>query len=288
MERAFPFPPRATLVLLAAMMLTRPLPAHSSPPTPSPKPEAAVTCEALSFESGGRRIQVDRYSQAAATPAKPRRAILVLHGAGGMLFDGSEMKRMARHLASIGDDAYVIHYFNRTGAIATRDAVMQKHFETWLGTVRDAVGWVQKQQGSAAPVGIYGYSLGGFTAVAAASNDRRIGAIVEHAGGVWNSRYERIGRMPPVLMVHGLADGRVPFDKYARPLESLLRRRTATLETNFYPGEGHRFTAEASVKVCQRAGEFFARRLPVPKKARPMRQARQRGGFVPVSVSIFP
>lgn len=148
---------------------------------------------------------------------RPRAVVLVLHGAGGMLLDGPEMRRVARHLAADGNAAYVLHYFERTGTLFARDATMQREFGVWLKTVRNSIIAIQESRGTPEPIGIYGYSLGAFLAVAAASDNPRAGAVVEHAGGVWNNRFERIGRLPPLLMVHGELDARVPFAKYVRP-----------------------------------------------------------------------
>ncbi|MDQ6626221.1 MAG: dienelactone hydrolase family protein [Verrucomicrobiota bacterium] len=186
-----------------------------------------------------------------------RPAILVLHGAGGTLFDGPEMRRVARHLAAAGNSVYVVHYFERTGSIFALDSTMQKNFATWLETVRESIVAIQTMRGNKAKVGIYGYSLGGFLALAAASDNPRVGAVVEHAGGVWNNHFERIGRMPPVLMIHGEEDARVPVAKYTRPLIPVLRARSAKLETRFFPGEGHVFTQRAMLQVREAAVRFF-------------------------------
>jgi dienelactone hydrolase len=163
----------------------------------------------------------------------------VLHGAGGMLGDGPEMRRMARALADAGNAVYLIHYFNRTGTLFGRDANIQKNFESWLGTVRDSIEFARGRNSNSSSVGIYGYSLGGFLALAAASENPHVAAVVEQAGGVWNGKKQRIGQMPPVFMVHGEQDRRVPFQKYAEPLLSLLRKRGGEVETHFFPSEGH-------------------------------------------------
>lgn len=227
-------------------------------------PKETFAWESLRFESGGQAIHADFYHPDAPGPHP---AVLVLHGAGGMVFDGPEMRRVAEQLARAGNAVYLVHYFNRTGTLFARDAVMQEHFETWLATVRDALAFVQRRQGtSATPVGIYGYSLGAFLAVAAASDDPRVGAIAEQAGGVWNGKEERIATMPPVLMIHGRADQRVPFDKYARPLLNLLKRRGAAVETRFFPGEGHGFSPATRPRARDEAAAFFARRLRAAEK----------------------
>ncbi|MGI9115947.1 MAG: hypothetical protein DLM52_08010 [Chthoniobacterales bacterium] len=220
----------------------------------------------LFFESGGRKIRADVYS-----PAVPKSmcAIVLLHGAGGMLFDGPRMRRVARALAGAGDTVYLLHYFNRTATIAARDPEMQARFEDWLGTVRDGIKWVHDRADEGErPIGIYGYSLGAFLAIAAASNNPLVGAVTEQAGGMWNSQENRVSKMPPVLMVHGMGDERVPFEKYAKPLLRVLRERSGKVETDFVPGEGHVFSEAAMKTVRPKAAKFFGRELSAARDGR--------------------
>ena len=220
--------------------------------------EPAPVKSRIILRADGHDIRADLFEQA---DGRPHPAILVLHGAGGMLFDGPEMRRVASRLAADGNSVYLVHYFESTGTLFARDATMQKNFETWLTTVRDSVAAIQERRKDPTPLGIYGYSLGGFLALAAASDNPRVGAVVEHAGGVWNSRTERIRSMPPVFMIHGRQDARVPFETYAKPLIPLLCRRAVALETKFFPREGHGFTPAAMVQVREAATEFFRRYL---------------------------
>lgn len=213
---------------------------------------SAVAVTDTSFPSGGRAIHVDHY-ESAAPGRHPR--ILVLHGAGGMIFDGPEMRRVARALAESGDTVDVVHYFESTGTFFARDAVMQQHFDDWLRTVRDAVDWAAADSHSA--VGIYGYSLGAFLAVAAASDNPHVAAVVEHAGGIWNNKAARIDRMPPVLIIHGRVDQRVPLDKYEEPLFARLHARGTKVARRIFAGQGHVFTPAAMTEVKQAAQQFF-------------------------------
>jgi len=208
----------------------------------------------LARQSGGHRIRIDKYTTARSNK---RPAILVLHGAGGTLLDGPEMRRVARQLARAGNPVYLVHYFNRTGTIFGLDSGMQENFAVWLGTIRDCIKFAQQDSADTSPVGIYGYSLGGFLALSAASGNSAVGAVVEHAGGAWNGKVELFQHMPPVLVVHGEKDRRVPFQKYAEPLVGVLRRRGATYKTRFFPGEGHVFSSIAMSKVRGDAVEFF-------------------------------
>lgn len=218
--------------------------------------DGAVQVTSLSFQSAGRPIAVERFAPAGGPG---HRSVVVLHGAGGTLFDGPEMRRVARRLAEGGDEAYFIHYFDRTGTFFGLDKNMQEHFEEWLSTVRDALAWAQAQRGAKAPVGVFGYSLGAFLAVAAASDNPRVGAVVEQSGGIWNSQRARVGRLPATLLIHGRRDQRVPFDKYAVPLLGVVRRKAAAWKTRYYPAQGHVFDAAGRASVREQAARWFAK-----------------------------
>ena len=209
----------------------------------------------LYFESGGRKIRADRYVPV-GTPS--HRAVIVLYGAGGMVFDGPSMKRVARALAVSGDTVYLLHYYNRTGTIVALDSTMRAHWDEWLATLRDGIAWVHGRE-EKKPIGIYGYSLGGFLAIAAASNNPLVGAVTEQAGGIWGEDEKRVGKMPPVLMVHGVEDKRVSFEKFAKPLLRVLRKRGGHVETEFVPGEGHVFSEAAMAMMRPKVAKFFAR-----------------------------
>jgi len=228
-----------------------------------------VTTVSQVTATNGVSVRVQLPTSAGPVPAElfqpqgesKRPAILVLHGAGGTILDGPEMRRVARYLAAEGNAAYVLHYFNRTGTTVALDGTMTKHFPAWRETVRESVVAIQQLRGNSEPIGIYGYSLGGFLAISSASENPRVGAVVAHAGGVWNGREDRIGRMPPVLIVHGERDARVPFSRYAVPLQRLLATRGRKPETLFFANEGHRFTPAAMAETRAAAVKFFRRHL---------------------------
>ena len=224
------------------------------------KAEAPFVVRQESFASGGEKILVDIYTP---TTAGRHRPILVLHGAGGMLFDGPEMSRVAAQLAQAGFEAYQVHYFDRTHTWFAREAVLLKLFPVWRTTVQDAVNWVHAQRPNELKVGIFGYSLGAFAAIETARRDPSVGAIVEEAGGFWHGHPEGPTRqpLPPMLVIHGTADTRVPNEKYTQPLLKYLRAHDDRFEQRFYPGEGHVFSKKAAAEVRKEAVEFFARHL---------------------------
>ncbi|MGH7936385.1 MAG: dienelactone hydrolase family protein, partial [Chthoniobacterales bacterium] len=225
-----------------------------------PPPDAGVIVERCSYPSGGAKILVDVYRPSNTGPHPP---VLVLHGAGGMLFDGSEMTRTSRTLAASGFEAYQVHYFDRTHSWFARQAVLLKLFPTWLGAVRDAVAWVHARRPDAPKIGIFGYSLGAFTAIEIARHDPSIDAVVEEAGGFWHGHPEgpTLQPFPPMLVIHGTADTRVPYEKYTEPLIAYLRAHHDPFEEKFYPGEGHDFSAAADADVREQAAKFFTEHL---------------------------
>lgn len=216
----------------------------------------------LELTSGGRRVEVDRY--APLFGRDKHRNILVLHGAGGMLFDGARMRRVAHALSANGYTVFVLHYFDRTRTIYARDPAMMKNFDTWGGTVRDGISWIAEQRQSDAhtsKIGVYGYSLGGFLALASASDNPKVGAVVEQSGGIWNNQTGRIGRLPPVLVIHGEQDGRVPYTKYCVSLERVLTKRGTPFQKRIFSAEGHVFSPAAASEAANDAVHFFDRSL---------------------------
>ncbi len=207
------------------------------------------------FKSGDRRIAVAHFTPAAGVAV--RRHAVVLYGAGGIILDGPRMRRVAQALVEDGYDVSLIHYFNRTGTLFGRDKNMQQNFEAWLDTVRQGIARIRSGDARHRSVYVYGYSLGAFLAVAAASDNGGVAAVAEHAGGIWNNQKKRIGRMPPVLMIHGQIDQRVPLAQYARPLRAELRRKKGGATTHFYAHEGHVFSKSALVQVQREVPQFF-------------------------------
>ena len=62
------------------------------------------------FVSGEKKIAVEIFFPA---PDGTDPAVLVFHGAGGLLLDGPAMRRFARALAENDFEAFLIHYFDR-------------------------------------------------------------------------------------------------------------------------------------------------------------------------------
>ena len=222
------------------------------------EPSLGIEERRETFMSGGRKIRVETFA-----PAGTRRfpAVLVLHSSAGTLFGHSEMRRFSRELAARGKVAFLVRYFDRTGTTLADDRDIDRFTGVWLGTVKDTVGFAAAHpRVRATAIGTFGFSLGGFLAVAPGSLDPRIDAVVEVAGGVLEGLEPRMRRMPPVLILHGNADQRVGVAE-AYQVQKAARRFGAPIEMKIYPGEGHRLSAAASKDATARALRFFDRHL---------------------------
>jgi dipeptidyl aminopeptidase/acylaminoacyl peptidase len=205
-----------------------------------------------SFTSGGRKIAVEVY--APTTNAKHARVIL-LHGAAGVLMDGPAVRRFARALAGNGFESFVVHYFERTGTIFARDSGIRRNFETWRECVNDAVDFATADSQSKG-VALFGYSLGGYLALAQGAHDPRIGAVVELAGAIEKDHVYLVKRLPPILILHGNKDRRVPVEN-AYALERILKRLKVPYEMKIYSGEGHVLSAVSQRDAAARAVRFL-------------------------------
>ena len=204
------------------------------------------------------QVRLDLYQP---NDREPHPTILLLYGAGGLAFDGARIRAFAQRLVSEGNIVYLPHYLDETGGFMAGPWNMRKDFDEWVESVRYAIAWIQKQPGSSAPIGIYGYSLGGFIALEAASDNPQVGAVVDHAGGWVEGDMKPLGRMPPLLLVNGQRDHRVPYKKYVQPLFSYLGQHDIAYESRVFPKQGHKFKPAELEDVRTQAIEFFRQHL---------------------------
>jgi dienelactone hydrolase len=203
-------------------------------------------------------VRVDLYQP---SDQEPHRTILLLYGAGGLAFDGTRMRVTAQRLDRAGYNDYLLNYLDETGAFVAEPWSIRKNFDEWVETVRHAIAWIQKQPRSFAPIGIYGYSLGGFIALEAASDNPQVGAVVDHAGGWAEGDMKPLGRMPPLLLMNGQRDRWVPYKKYVQPLFSYLDQHNIAYESRVFPKQGHKFKPAELEEVRTQAIEFFRQHL---------------------------
>jgi dipeptidyl aminopeptidase/acylaminoacyl peptidase len=133
--------------------------------------------------------------------------------------------------------------------------------QVWTDTVRDAVDFARShprvRDGS---IGLFGYSLGGYLAIAESSRNPRVGVVAEMSGGIFGRLRGKIARLPPLLILHGRQDERVPVSN-ALELEQTARRLGARPQVHIYEHEGHRLSKPALADATQRSLRFFAQHL---------------------------
>ncbi len=218
----------------------------------------AVDHSSETFSSGDRRVRLDRF-----TPVGRDRppVVILLHGAGGWFLDGPAIRRLARTLAENGLTAVALHYFDRTGTLFARGASIEENFGAWQATLADAITHVAAQPGmEGRKIGCFGYSLGAYLALAQGAEDPRLHAVAELAGGIRSARLSPITRLPPLLILHGEQDERIPVAR-ARELETLATRLDLPFAITIYPGEGHVLSRAAQEDAGRRAVAFFRKHL---------------------------
>ena len=211
-----------------------------------------------SYLSGGRKIKVETYLPAGSARHP---AVIVLYGSGGALLGKKEMVTYARQLAEQGMAVFLVHYFNRTRSIVAVDKTITRHWPVWNDTVRDGVDFVAiHPRVRPESIGILGYSLGAYLAISESSADKRIRAVVEIAGGVFDKLQGRTQRFAPTLVLHGQKDERVPVGRVLTVVRE-ARRHDVKPVVKIYENEGHRLSPAARADAGARAIEFLGRHL---------------------------
>lgn len=223
-------------------------------------------------------------------------ALVQVHGGG----TNSTIKRLAlveQYLASRG---YVVYSINYRGGSGFGREYQDLSIEDWLnGQGRDpsgAAALLRRQPYANGDVGIYGGSYGGMMSMAAiirtpeafdaAVPTRGIyaaeptwdqldrvgklftatghGGVPEEKPAVYEesnmvSKMERI--QAPLLIMHGEADPRAPFENYELAVER-LRELGKEFEAKSYPGEPHGFRdPDNRIDLFERTRDFFDRHL---------------------------
>lgn len=200
-------------------------------------------------------------------------ANIVLHGSQGLDKFRAFYERNAAQLAHAGFDAYVLNYYNEqdvacSKTVKTRRANFSKRIAAWSQMVSDVATEVLALGHKPRPVGIVGFSQGGYLGTAVASKDTRVAALVVYYGGIPAQRRadgkHPITHMPPLLELHGDADIVVPMER-GKELVELTRSLGQTAEMVIYPGAGHGFNRSAATDAEQRTLEFFQAQLMVAK-----------------------
>ena len=88
-------------------------------------------------------------------------------------------------MAGQGYSVFLLHFFDRTGTVRADYETTHRHFPDWMRTIGDAITFAaQNPAVDANRIGLLGFSLGAFLALAVASVDPRVKAVVEFFGGL--------------------------------------------------------------------------------------------------------
>jgi carboxymethylenebutenolidase len=211
------------------------------------------------YESGAASIAVEE-RELQTSNAHP--AMLVLHGSMGA---GSYwLGRFVPAFDEVGAAAYAPRYLQKTRSlIATQKTIFDgTHFPAWLAAVRDAVTFVAERPNvDVRRIGVLGFSLGAYLALALAAEDPRIRAVIALSGGIppgWEDKVTKA--MAPVLILHGANDPVVRVGE-AYKAELILKERGVHCEVEIYPGERHWMAGAAHARVLARCTAFLKKHL---------------------------
>ena len=247
---------------LVALLLGTALLGSAACTTP-PRPEDGATV--ISFasrgsesfrSSNGRTIGMDVVY---AKGAGPKPAVVMLHGAAG-IGNGYLLYPHANAIADRGIHVFLVDYYDGIGAGS--DRASSAYFPQRERVIADAVEHVRgRAEVDPDRVGLFGLSLGGFHALSLASQDSRLGAVVNFMGAMPQSvQADQVYRMPPTLIMHGSADRIVPPRRMAA-LATMLDRLGTPYEVKLYMGEGHTLGGQALADSARRSAAFFERHL---------------------------
>ncbi|HEY0780192.1 MAG TPA: dienelactone hydrolase family protein, partial [Gemmatirosa sp.] len=232
------------------------------------QPDATVVHVDTAYTSAGVRIAVERFAPADGrcaprTAASARTtawhgcpAVLVLHPSSGLQSPGgATVRRWADALARGGRVAYVVHYFDRTGDHATDDAREDAVFPVWTAALVDAVTWIRSDPAvDSTHVSAFGYSLGGYLALALGATDPRVSRLVVLSGGLFDTCRPR--RLPPTLLLHGGDDRVVPLAE-AKRAARVLELLGVTHRLVVYPERSHGLSADVLPDAMERVAAFL-------------------------------
>ena len=250
----------------------------------------------ISFRSyDGMYIQGFLYMPPDHQPGRRHPALVQVHGGGTNAYLRGE-NLFEQYLASKG---YVVLAVNYRGGSGFGREFQDLGVNDWAnGQARDAAAagvFLRAQDYVNGRVGIYGYSYGGITTMAAIArvpgvfdaavpmagiydfadaydNADRLGRIfirTGHSGapeeqpGIYavSNTLARIADIDtPLLIMHGELDVRAPYRQFEIAVAE-LERHGKTFESRSYPGETHGMSPAARIDMLRRAEEFFDRML---------------------------
>ncbi len=263
----------------------------------STKWEGLVEPTEISYRSyDGLYIQAYRFNPPNFNPRNEYPALVMVHG-GGTNTAYKQLNLTEQYLAQQG---YIVLIVNYRGGSGFGRPFQDLGTNDWgHGQALDAAHaatFIREQDWSNGKVGIYGYSYGGITSMAAISqapnafnaavpmagiydfsdaytNADRLGKIfikTGHSGSpeekpeiyAVSNALSRVHQVrTPLLIMHGEKDVRAPFRQYELAVE-ILKKEGKVFESHSYPGEPHGFRNPMNrVDMYQRLEAWFKRWL---------------------------
>jgi dipeptidyl aminopeptidase/acylaminoacyl peptidase len=259
--------------------------------------EGLVEPEEVSYRSwDGLYIQGFLFRPPGFDSEREYPTLVMVHGGG----TNSYYKRLSLVEQALASRGYVVLAVNYRGGSGFGRVFQDLGVNDWgNGQAKDAASaadFIRAQPWSSGKVGIYGYSYGGITTMAAITrvpdafdaavpmagiydfgdaytNADRIGKVFIRTGhggspeeraeiyAISNalSRVENIET--PLLIMHGEADVRAPFRQYELAVE-ILEREGKVFESKSYPGEPHGFrNPHNRIDMYQRLEAWFDKYL---------------------------
>lgn len=182
----------------------------------------------------------------------PHPAVILLHGAGGYGPQETKFEDLCADLAQRGYYVEAIDYFSQTGGEV--GPISDDNFANWSTFVREIESGIDALAKNSAVdskrIGLVGYSLGAYLALAVGSQQPdKVAAIVEYYGKLLPD-YEPLAKnLPPTLILHGSADQIVSVDD-AHKLDALLTSANRPHEMHIFPGLPHGFNFVGNTPMC--------------------------------------
>jgi carboxymethylenebutenolidase len=209
-----------------------------------------------SFAVSGKQVAVDVFEP---KTKGQHPAVILLHDSAGLRGPAEKIfQQCGRTLAAEGYVAFLVHYFETTGHRKVEPAdVTPKVFHQWMVAVRGTVTFARGRKNvDGRRIGLVGFSIGGYLAMAAASEkDLGIAAVAEFFGGLPEPLWKDLRHLPPTLIIHGDQDGIIPV-KEAYALWGYCLAKKVPHVVRIYPGQQHLFKgniqglAALDARVC--------------------------------------
>ena len=232
-------------------------------------------------------------------PGRQYPGLIQVHGGGTNSYLKSR-NLTEQYLASKG---YLVLAINYRGGSGFGRPFQDLSINDWAnGQARDAAaaaGFLRAQPFSNGKVGIYGYSYGGITTMAAIAREPNVFDAAVPMAGIYDfgdayTNADRVGRIfirtghggapeerpetyavsntlarlrnirTPLLVMHGEADVRAPYRQFLLAIDT-LKTLGKTFESHSYPGEPHGFRNPANrIDMYHRLEAFLDRYLRAP------------------------